>query len=173
MVQDSRDQLSTTTSPAQRASYFLFIKFFEEVSARLSQYKDDLLASCLRLVLSIPQELINIQNLISPICIALKMGLSYQPLANIGINAIEKLVDSQGPQDISKWLGQILPLFNEYLLVKADLVDNSIKEFAQIRDSQRNKRGYFKSLDQTRKERVKSKGQKKSLKTVVGVYINL
>src|SRR5437764_2687444 len=131
-IQDSQDQLSTTASPAKRASYFLFTKFFGEVSARLSQYKDDLLASCLRLVLSIPRELINIQNLISPICIALKMGLSYQPLATIGINAIEKLVDLQGPQDISKWLEQILPLFNEYLLVKADSVDNSIKEFAQI-----------------------------------------
>lgn len=172
-MQGSRDQLSTTASPDQRASYFLFIKFFEEVSARLSQYKDDLLASCLRLVLSIPRELINIQNLITPICISLKMGLSYQTLATIGINAIEKLVDLQGPQDISKWLEQILPLFNEYLLVKADSDDNPIKEFAHIRNSQRNRRGNFKSLDQTRKERVKSKGQKKSYKTVVGVYISL
>ncbi|GES81504.1 DNA-dependent protein kinase catalytic subunit [Rhizophagus clarus] len=168
-MHDSQDQLSKTASPAQRASYFLFIKFFEEVSARLSQYKDDLLASCLRLVLSIPRELIDIQNLISPICIALKMGLSYQTLATIGINAIEKLVELQGPQDISKWLEQILPLFNEYLLVKADSVDNPTKEFAQIRNSQRNKHGNFKSLDQTRKERVKSKGQKKSYKTVVGI----
>jgi DNA-dependent protein kinase catalytic subunit len=168
VVRDSQDQLSATASPAQRASYFLFTKFFEEVSARLSQYKDDLLASCLRLVLSIPRELINIQNLISPICIALKMGLSYQPLATIGINAIEKLVDLQGPQDISNWLEQILPLFNEYLLVKADSVDNSIKEFAQIR-AQRNRRGNFKSLDQTRKERIKSKGQRKNFKTIVGV----
>ncbi|RGB41839.1 hypothetical protein C1646_738849 [Rhizophagus diaphanus] len=168
-MQGSRDQLSTTASPDQRASYFLFIKFFEEVSARLSQYKDDLLASCLRLVLSIPRELINIQNLITPICISLKMGLSYQTLATIGINAIEKLVDLQGPQDISKWLEQILPLFNEYLLVKADSDDNPIKEFAHIRNSQRNRRGNFKSLDQTRKERVKSKGQKKSYKTVVGI----
>ncbi|CAG8489558.1 14379_t:CDS:10 [Funneliformis mosseae] len=170
MMQDSLDQLSPTTSPAQRSSYFLFIKFFKEVSAKLSQYKDDLLASCLRLVLSIPRELINIRNLMSPICIALKMGLSYQPLATIGISAIEKLVDLQGPRDISEWLGQILPLFNEYLLVKADSIDNNtIKGFAQIHNTQRNKSGHFKSLDQTRKDRVKYKGQKKYVKTIVGI----
>ncbi|CAI2170936.1 4833_t:CDS:10 [Funneliformis geosporum] len=169
MMGDSQDLWSPTTSPAQKSSYFLFIKFFKEVSARLSQYKDDLLASCLRLVLSIPRELINIRNLMSPICIALKMGLSYQPLATIGISAIEKLVDLQGPQDISEWLGQILPLFNEYLLVKADSVDDTIKGFAKIHNTHRTKRGNFKSLDQTRKDRVKDKGQKKYAKTIVGI----
>lgn len=156
----------------QRASYFLYSKFIKEVCARLSQYKDDLLASCLRLVLSVPKELLDINDLVSPICIALKLGQSYQPLANIGLDAIEKIADLKGPRDLSAWLGQILPYFNDYLLVKADTMDNSLKEIAQSRaNAKKDKRG-LKSVEKARKQKIKESDTIKSFKTIVGVSLS-
>ncbi|CAG8524807.1 39645_t:CDS:10, partial [Gigaspora margarita] len=163
------DQLSPSATSLQRASYFLFTKFLKEVCVRLDQYKDDLLASCLDLVLSAPRELLNMDILISPIRIALKLGQSYQPLANIGLNAIEKLLDMKDSQNINnnKLLGQILPLLNDYLLVTADSMDNSLKEIAQVRaDAQSLKRG-IKTVEQARKQKIKDLDKHKS-HTIVG-----
>ncbi|CAG8511510.1 8195_t:CDS:10 [Diversispora eburnea] len=165
----TQSQFLPSTTSMQRVSYFLYSKFIKEVCARLVQYKDDLLASCLRLVLSVPKELLNINDLVSPICIALKLGQSYQPLTNIGLDVIEKIVDLKGPQDLSKWLGQILPFLNDYLLVKADTMDNSLKEIAQFRaNSQKNRNG-LKSVEKARKQKIKESGMIKSFKTIVGV----
>ncbi|RHZ54176.1 hypothetical protein Glove_429g28 [Diversispora epigaea] len=165
----SQSQFLPSTTSMQRVSYFLYSKFIKEVCARLIQYKDDLLASCLRLVLSVPKELLNINDLVSPICIALKLGQSYQPLANIGLDAIEKIVDLKGPQDLSKWLGQILPFLNDYLLVKADTMDNSLKEIAQFRANAQKNRNGLKSVEKARKQKIKESGMIKSFKTIVGV----
>ncbi|CAG8447301.1 28743_t:CDS:10, partial [Dentiscutata erythropus] len=162
------DQLSSSATSLQRASYFLFTKFLKEVCVRLDQYKDDLLASCLDLVLSSPKELLNMDNLISPIRISLKLGQSYQPLANIGLNAIEKLLDIKESQNINKLLGQLLPLLNDYLLVTADSMDNSLKEIAQVRaDAQSLKRG-IKTVEQARKQKIRDVDRHKS-STFVGM----
>ncbi|CAG8572313.1 13750_t:CDS:10, partial [Acaulospora morrowiae] len=166
---DLCNQLLSSATIIQRASYFLYTKFLKEVCARLSQYKDDLLASCLRFVLSVPKELLHIDDLISPICIVLKLGKNHQPLANIGLDAIEKIIDLKGPRDLSKWLGQILPFFNEYLLVKSDMMDNSLKEIAQFRENAQKNRRALKSVEKARKQKIREAGLIKSAKTIVGV----
>ncbi|CAG8506964.1 12822_t:CDS:10, partial [Acaulospora colombiana] len=168
MESDFCDQLLPSATATQRASYYLYAKFLKEVCARLGQYKDDLLTSCLRLVLSVPKELLCIDDLISPICIVLKLGQSHQPLANIGLDAIEKIVDLKGPRDLSKWLEKVLPFFNEYLLVKSDMMDNSLKEIAQFRENAQRNRRTLKSLEKARKQKIRESGIIKSAKTIVG-----
>ena len=91
--------------------------------ARLEQYKDDLLASCLHLVLSSPSALTDSTSIIAPIQLALKLGLGYFPLASIGLDAIERWIDIvSGDQD--SWFGQVLPPLNDYLMVQITTVDD-------------------------------------------------
>ncbi|KAF9955057.1 hypothetical protein BGZ72_004086 [Mortierella alpina] len=105
----------------QRAAA-LFRKYIREVLARLEQYKDDLLASCLHLVLSSPSALTDSTSIIAPIQLALKLGLGYFPLASIGLDAIERWIDIvSGDQDA--WFGQVLPPLNDYLMVQVTSVD--------------------------------------------------
>nr|CAG8448912.1 4810_t:CDS:10 [Entrophospora candida] len=112
-----KKQIDSNIRSIRLDSHRLFSKFIKEVCERLPQYKDDLLCSCLQLVLTLPKELINVQDLIQPIRIALKMGQSYQPLAKISLDTIDKLVNTKGLEALSRWLGHILPVTNEYLLL--------------------------------------------------------
>ncbi|KAF9419367.1 hypothetical protein BGZ94_009435, partial [Podila epigama] len=102
----------------------LFKKYVAEVMARLEQYKDDLLGSCLQLVLSSPSALTDAYSVIPPIQIALKLGLGHFPLASIGLDAIErwmKIVD----QDDETWFKRVLPSLDEYLKVHVPSTNDS------------------------------------------------
>lgn len=83
----------------------------------MEQYKDDLLAACLHLVLSSPTALTDPNSIVSPIQLALKLGLGYFPLASVGLEAIERwmVVIDQDPEN---WFRQVLPSLNEYLMVQ-------------------------------------------------------
>ncbi|KAF9401271.1 hypothetical protein BGX21_002182 [Mortierella sp. AD011] len=107
----------------QRAAA-LFQKYIREVLARLEQYKDDLLASCLQLVLSSPSALTDSSSIIPPIQLALKLGLGYLPLATVGLDAIERWIDIVDDDDDS-WLSQVLPCLNEYLMVQVTVAGDS------------------------------------------------
>lgn len=85
--------------------------------ARLEQYKDDLLAACLHLVLSSPAALTDSDSIIAPIQLALKLGLGYFPLASVGLDAIERWI-GRIDHDHDGWFGKVLPCLNEYLLVQ-------------------------------------------------------
>jgi DNA-dependent protein kinase catalytic subunit len=60
-----------------QACYTLFSKFIKEVLVRLQQYKDDLLAACVELVLSVPKQFINVATLVPALHTAFKIGLRY------------------------------------------------------------------------------------------------
>lgn len=57
----------------------LFSKFIKEVLVRIQQYKDELLISCLELILSIPASFLkeDISGFISALNMAFKIGLRY------------------------------------------------------------------------------------------------
>lgn len=83
----------------------------------MKQYKDDLLASCLILVLSLPAELIanQLKDLVPAAQLALSLGVSYLPLAIIGMNALEywsKILPTEVLQPIYP---DILPYLDSYL----------------------------------------------------------
>lgn len=44
---------------------------------RIQQYKDELLAACVELSLSVPKQFVDVPMLVSPLQLALKIGLRY------------------------------------------------------------------------------------------------
>lgn len=85
---------------------------------RLQQFTDELLASCLRLILAYPIAFFDLQELVTPLIKALKLGITYHPLATISMDSLDKLLEPTSGYEInSAFLSQVLPGINEYLLV--------------------------------------------------------
>ncbi|CAO3576402.1 unnamed protein product [Absidia cylindrospora] len=106
-------------------AYVIFYDYMHQVWHKMKQFKDELLVSCLRLILACPLDFFDIGELVPPLQIAVRYGLSYYPMATLALNTLEHLVDVDSPtykaiQDDPTFLQSILPLFNEYLMM--DLV---------------------------------------------------
>ncbi|KAJ3050629.1 hypothetical protein HK097_008382, partial [Rhizophlyctis rosea] len=107
------------TAPSlEQSTYILFRKYIKEVVVRMQNYKDDLLASCLRLVLAAPQELLVVSEMVEPLKLALKMGLSYPPLALIALDAMDKITMRFTLEELEEACRDVLPTFMDYLLVE-------------------------------------------------------
>ncbi|KAK5584232.1 hypothetical protein RB653_005840 [Dictyostelium firmibasis] len=104
--------------------FILFKKYIKEVSNFISHYKDELLSSCIELLLSLPKQLISIPLLVPIANLAFQYGISYLPLAHVGLNAIEywNLVV---PDEVHKHLDQLLPSLNDYLKISTNSSDSS------------------------------------------------
>lgn len=103
----------------------IFDKFRKEVEFRVHQYKNELLAACIKFVLSVPKQFIQTSLPISAIQMALKMGLSFIDLAHIGLNALESWLRSK-PEITKKFLPDILPLFNDYLTLDSEEYEKKV-----------------------------------------------
>lgn len=65
-----------------------------------------------------PIAFFDVDELVAPLQKALKLGITYHPLASISMNSLDKLLDPNLDFDISvEFLSQVLPCINEYLLV--------------------------------------------------------
>uniref|UniRef100_A0A8C7SFV7 DNA-dependent protein kinase catalytic subunit n=1 Tax=Oncorhynchus mykiss TaxID=8022 RepID=A0A8C7SFV7_ONCMY len=109
-------------SAQSSACFALFSKFGKEVAVRMKQYKDELLASCLTFVLSLHHDIValDIKAYISPLQVALKLGLSHAPLANAALDALESW-SSRIPRDtMQPYYREILPHLDGYLKTAAD-----------------------------------------------------
>ncbi|KAM7297942.1 hypothetical protein ISCGN_023093 [Ixodes scapularis] len=88
-----------------------------DVLGRLQQLKDDLLASCLELVLGTPLALVqeHARALVPAVRMALQQGLSYLPLAKASLDAL-RLWEKQLPADVADDVfRQVLPGLCPYL----------------------------------------------------------
>ncbi|KAJ3389035.1 hypothetical protein HDU92_001207 [Lobulomyces angularis] len=114
-------EIVSTATESQKISYSIFVNYLKEVRIRMHYYRDDLLASCLQLLLNAPQELIFVGDLVVSLQQALKFGLSYTPLAFIALNALEKWpsVFKSGKErktiKLGEIYGQVLPFLKAYL----------------------------------------------------------
>ncbi|KAI9103040.1 hypothetical protein DFS34DRAFT_576740, partial [Phlyctochytrium arcticum] len=88
------EDLSPDATPQQKRLFLLFTNYIHQVLDGLQSYKDELLASCLRSVLASPPTLVALSDLVLPLQTALKLGLSYPPLATIAINCLESWLDA-------------------------------------------------------------------------------
>jgi hypothetical protein len=102
-----------------RASLALFGKFVREVTHRLRQYKNELLAACVRLVLSVPRALVDVPLLVPALDIALRVGVAYAPLARAAFDALERWLDVRA-HALAPHLARLLPRLHAYLLADAD-----------------------------------------------------
>ncbi|GAB1598867.1 DNA-dependent protein kinase catalytic subunit-like isoform X1, partial [Argonauta hians] len=108
---------SSQTNAEKIACFLLMKKFSKEVLVQLKQYKAELLATCLALVLSLPVELIadEITDFLPAVQLSLSFGLNYLGLCNAAIDSLEYWTKSL-PQDSLKIIySQVLPYFDPYI----------------------------------------------------------
>ncbi|GFR68841.1 DNA-dependent protein kinase catalytic subunit [Elysia marginata] len=100
-----------------RGTYLLVKKFSKEVLVRIKQYKDDLLASCLALILALPREIIvtSMADIVPAIQTTFTIGLSYLPLAMVGLEALEQWSRLLPHSVLAPYYKDILPFLDAYL----------------------------------------------------------
>ncbi|XP_006880480.1 PREDICTED: DNA-dependent protein kinase catalytic subunit-like isoform X2 [Elephantulus edwardii] len=106
----------------QKYSCFtLLAKFGKEVSIKMKQYKDELLASCLTFILSLPHSIIELdmKAYVPALQMAFKLGLSCTPLAEVGLNALEEWSVNISKYVIQPFYKDILPCLDGYLKTSA------------------------------------------------------
>lgn len=113
---DVDDDESTVVAENKGVCFGLFSKFIKEVLLRVQQYKNELLAACVKLVLSVPRQFIDVSLLVPALQVAFKIGLSYIELAEIGMDALEYWIRVV-PSSIIPCLPKILPVLNSYLRI--------------------------------------------------------
>ncbi|XP_049710414.1 DNA-dependent protein kinase catalytic subunit isoform X1 [Elephas maximus indicus] len=118
----SPESMKHSSGDAEKYSCFaLFAKFGKEVSVKMKQYKDELLASCLAFVLSLPYNIIELdmRAYVPALQMAFKLGLSYTPLAEVGLNALEEWSVNIHKYVIQPYYKDILPCLDGYLKTSA------------------------------------------------------
>ncbi|XP_048363545.1 DNA-dependent protein kinase catalytic subunit isoform X2 [Sphaerodactylus townsendi] len=104
-------------NPEKALCFALFAKFGKEVTAKMKQYKDELLASCLIFVLCLPHDIImlDIKAYIPALQNAFKLGLSYTPMADVALDALEDWSAHIPRYTMEPYYKDILPSLDGYL----------------------------------------------------------
>ncbi|OXB75109.1 UNVERIFIED_CONTAM: hypothetical protein H355_003187 [Colinus virginianus] len=107
----------STEDPEKSSCFALFAKFGKEVTAKMKQYKDELLASCLNFLLSLPHDIImlDIKAYIPALQNAFKLGLSCTPMADLGLDALEDWSAHIPRHIMQPYYKDVLPLLDGYL----------------------------------------------------------
>ncbi|XP_041924731.1 DNA-dependent protein kinase catalytic subunit isoform X1 [Alosa sapidissima] len=107
--------------PVKCACFALVSKFGKEVSVRIKQYKDELLAACLTFVLSLHHDVValDIKAYIPALQAALRLGLSHAPLATAALDALELWSAHIPRETMQPHYGDILPHLDGYLKTAA------------------------------------------------------
>uniref|UniRef100_A0A8C3Q098 DNA-dependent protein kinase catalytic subunit n=1 Tax=Chrysolophus pictus TaxID=9089 RepID=A0A8C3Q098_CHRPC len=113
-----------TEDPEKSSCFALFAKFGKEV-AKMKQYKDELLASCLNFLLSLPHDIImlDIKAYIPALQNAFKLGLSCTPMADLGLDALEDWSAHIPRHIMQPYYKDVLPLLDGYLKSSASTVE--------------------------------------------------
>uniref|UniRef100_A0A8C4UGT6 DNA-dependent protein kinase catalytic subunit n=1 Tax=Falco tinnunculus TaxID=100819 RepID=A0A8C4UGT6_FALTI len=111
--------------PEKRSCFALFVKFGKEVT-KMKQYKDELLASCLNFLLSLPHDIImlDIKAYIPALQNAFKLGLSCTPMADLGLDALEDWSAHIPRHIMQPHYKDILPLLDGYLKNSTSTVES-------------------------------------------------
>ncbi|XP_044149983.1 DNA-dependent protein kinase catalytic subunit isoform X2 [Bufo gargarizans] len=133
-------------NPEKMSCFALFLKFGKEVSSKMKQFKDELLASCLTFILSLPPDIIkhDMKAYIPSLQMAFKLGLSFPPLADAGLDALDDW-SSQIPSDIEKFYKDILPSLDSYL-TDSSSSEESLSALDVDRLSRASQKGFNKYL---------------------------
>ncbi|XP_047579539.1 DNA-dependent protein kinase catalytic subunit isoform X1 [Lutra lutra] len=116
-----KSQTQSPEDPEKYSCFALLAKFGKEVSVKMKQYKDELLASCLTFILSLPHDIIelDIRAYVPALQMAFKLGLSYTPLAEVALNALEDWSLYICKHVIQPHYTDILPSLDGYLKTSA------------------------------------------------------
>ncbi|XP_060099810.1 DNA-dependent protein kinase catalytic subunit [Heteronotia binoei] len=140
-------------NPEKSSCFALFAKFGKEVTAKMKQYKDELLASCLIFVLSLPHDIImlDIKAYIPALQNAFKLGLSYTPMADVALDALEDWSAHIPRYTMQPYYKDILPCVDGYLKTSTT-TDDSQNNWEVKKLSQAVQKGYNKVVIQRLKK---------------------
>uniref|UniRef100_A0A8C8B914 DNA-dependent protein kinase catalytic subunit n=1 Tax=Otus sunia TaxID=257818 RepID=A0A8C8B914_9STRI len=112
--------------PEKRSCFALFVKFGKEVAAKMKQYKDELLASCLHFLLSLPHDIVmlDIKAYVPALQNAFKLGLSCTPMADLGLDALEDWSAHIPRHIMQPYYKDVLPLLDGYLKNSTSAVES-------------------------------------------------
>ncbi|XP_004680100.1 PREDICTED: DNA-dependent protein kinase catalytic subunit [Condylura cristata] len=163
-----QSQKQSSEDPEKYSCFALLAKFGKEVSIKMKQYKDELLASCLTFILTLPYDIIelDIKAYIPALQMAFKLGLSYTPLAEIGLNALEEWSVYICKDVIQSYYKDILPSLDGYL--KTSAISNETKNNLEISALSRAVQKGFNEvvLKQLKKTKIISPGEVLSLQEI-------
>ncbi|KAI0227633.1 DNA-dependent protein kinase catalytic subunit [Lamellibrachia satsuma] len=124
LSRQTKDEDSLDIGPAEMVDFkqretcfLLFTKFSKEALTRMKQYKEDLLASCLYLILSLPHEVIVVEvaAVVEALHMAFRLGQSYLPMAGVALDALEDWSRSLPPHVLQPYFADLLPSLDAYL----------------------------------------------------------
>ncbi|RMC15431.1 hypothetical protein DUI87_07622 [Hirundo rustica rustica] len=131
--------------PERSSCFALFVKFGKEVAAKMKQYKDELLASCLIFLLSLPHDIImlDIKAYIPALQNTFKLGLSCTPMADLGLDALEDWSAHIPRHMMQPYYKDVLPLLDGYLKSSTSTVESQnnweVRKLSQAAQKGRNK----------------------------------
>ncbi|XP_049981118.1 DNA-dependent protein kinase catalytic subunit [Alexandromys fortis] len=122
----------SSEDPEKYSCFALFAKFGKEVSVKMKQYKDELLASCLTFVLSLPHDIIelDVRAYVPALQMAFKLGLSHMPLAEVGLHALEEWSVHINKSIMQPYYKDILPCLDGYL--KTSILSDETKSHWEV-----------------------------------------
>lgn len=125
----SHDEEAEKSAESERNTKRLCFKLItaniRELLLRLRQYRDELLASCIQTVLSIPTQFLDIPAYTPCLVRAFTMGRSFLPLTDIGLSALESW-HSEQPNELQSVLHLILPILNPYLYIAKEELEGNL-----------------------------------------------
>lgn len=132
-LKGDENETNFSATEVQKSTYYLFSKYIHEILARINNYKDDLLISCLRLVLTAPVEICFFGDLSQIFQTSLRLGLGYNPLADLSLDALERWIfeySGFGKNVLQSFYAIILPPLKDYLIINSSSEFN--KESTQV-----------------------------------------
>jgi DNA-dependent protein kinase catalytic subunit len=100
--------------------FHLISKFLKESIERLTEYKNELLISCLSFILSVPKEFIDMKRHSIALKTCFETGISHLPLADLGLNTLNYWFDEIDSLEVKKCLPIIATSMSDYLKVKGN-----------------------------------------------------
>ena len=99
----------------------LIRNYIDKCLSKLQTYRDELLYSCIELLLNIPKSFLPIKYLVPALLRSLKIGLTHIPAGELAIDVLEKWCDEYF-DDIKEYFNVILPNLEPYLLITKETV---------------------------------------------------
>ncbi|XP_053571003.1 LOW QUALITY PROTEIN: DNA-dependent protein kinase catalytic subunit [Bombina bombina] len=153
--------------PEKFSCFALFSKFGKEVSAKMKQFKDELLASCLTFVLSLPHDIVmlDMKAYVPALQTAFKLGLSCPSLADAGLDALEDWSTHIPFHIMQPYYKDVLPSLDGYLTNFSSTDDLNTMEIARL--SRASQKGFNKYLiRQIKRANILSVKEESSLEAV-------
>ena len=123
------------TNATRESTVVRLQQFATELQSLFRQFKGDLLASSVSFVLALPHRFVgdNLGAFVPAMTVALQLGLSYTPLAETAVNALERWIATLPGSVLQPHLPAILPGLEAYLVSRASVDSDDTGGFAAER----------------------------------------